>query len=301
MDTIAASPHKILHLVRHAEGVHNLESDKSRDPLTSFEFLDAQLSSLGRQQVVAERKHVRETGLLDEVEVVIASPMTRTLETAVGIFGGKEQADALDVSSCQDSNVNSNEASAIFNSRPRIVAYELCRERMGILECDKRASISQYRSHFPTVDFSLIENEDDVLWKSDERESYDEIQARTIKFLKWLWERKEQKIAVVSHGIFLQKAMIELVKNNNFYRLPLRGHPIKLERKNWYPLMDDEYARSRFKNCEIRSIAILHESMMESDAMISKQQYCGRIGKEMLQIRDSSNDKMAVEELEVTI
>ncbi|XP_052487146.1 phosphoglycerate mutase-like protein 1 isoform X3 [Gossypium raimondii] len=276
MDTIAASPHKILHLVRHAEGVHNLESDKSRDPLTSFEFLDAQLSSLGRQQVVAERKHVRETGLLDEVEVVIVSPMTRTLETAVGIFGGKEQADALDVSSCQDSNVNSNETSAIFNSRPRIVAYELCRERM-------------------------IENEDDVLWKSDERESYDEIQARTIKFLKWLWERKEQKIAVVSHGIFLQKAMIELVKNNNFYRLPLRGHPIKLERKNWYPLMDDEYTRSRFKNCEIRSIAILHESMMESDAMISKQQYCGRIGKEMLQIRDSSNDKMAVEELEVTI
>ncbi|KAH1046909.1 hypothetical protein J1N35_037693 [Gossypium stocksii] len=29
------------------------------------------------KQVVAERKHVHETGLLDEVEVVIVSPMTR--------------------------------------------------------------------------------------------------------------------------------------------------------------------------------------------------------------------------------
>lgn len=38
--------------VRHAQGVHNLESEKSRDPLTSFEFLDAELSSLGCQQVI---------------------------------------------------------------------------------------------------------------------------------------------------------------------------------------------------------------------------------------------------------
>ena len=38
--------------VRHAQGVHNLESEKSRDPLTSSEFFDAELSSLGWQQVI---------------------------------------------------------------------------------------------------------------------------------------------------------------------------------------------------------------------------------------------------------
>lgn len=68
-----------------------------------------------------------------------------------------------------------------------------------------------------------------------------------LNIIQWfrLWERKEQKIAVVSHGIFLQKALIELVENSNFYRLPLRGHPIKLEGYKWYPLMDDVYPRSR--------------------------------------------------------
>ncbi|KAK8642603.1 hypothetical protein V6N13_011940 [Hibiscus sabdariffa] len=86
MDSIAAPPslyqfgrRKRIHLVRHAQGMHNVETDGSRDPLTSFEFFDARLSPLGLQQVADRRKDVRESGLLDQIEIVIVSPMLRYL------------------------------------------------------------------------------------------------------------------------------------------------------------------------------------------------------------------------------
>ncbi|XWS25423.1 hypothetical protein CRYUN_Cryun27aG0067100 [Craigia yunnanensis] len=287
MDTTAAAPslyqsgrYKLLHLVRHAQGVHNTESEKSRDPLTSFEFFDAELSSLGWQQVRDQRKDVCARGLLERIEIVITSPMSRTLQTTVGIFLGEDQPDRLDVTSFEDANVKSDETST-FNRLP-IIAYEPCRERMGKYECDQRRTISQYRSRFPTVDFSLIENEYDILWKSDERETLDSVIARGMKFIKWLWERKEKEIAVVSHGVFLQ----ELIKNNKCY-----------------PLMDDDPC-SRFKNCEIRSVIISSESEMGlglgSDSLPTNHYGRIRIPYGLELQRDSAKDNVSVEELEVT-
>ncbi|KAE8679926.1 hypothetical protein F3Y22_tig00111393pilonHSYRG00119 [Hibiscus syriacus] len=118
----------------------HLEAEKSRDPLTSFEYLDAELSPLGWQQVRDQRKDVCSSGLLKGIEVVISSPMSRTLQTAVGIFHGEDDEEFTTV------------------DRPPIIAYELCRERLGKFECDKRRSISHYRSRFPAVDFSLASN-----------------------------------------------------------------------------------------------------------------------------------------------
>ncbi|KAK8696529.1 hypothetical protein V6N13_001663 [Hibiscus sabdariffa] len=202
-------PRKLVHLVRHAQGMHNLESDKSRDPLTSFEFFDAQLSSQGWQQVCHQRKNVCASGLVKGIELVITSPMSRTLQTAVGIFHGEDQPDRLDVTSFQEET----DQTPAFN-RPPIIAFELCRERLGKYECDKRGSTSQYRSRFPAVDFSLIENEEDILWKANEREPHEDVLARGINFINWLWTRKEEEIAVVSHGVFLQEAMIQLINTN---------------------------------------------------------------------------------------
>ncbi|XP_039000443.1 phosphoglycerate mutase-like protein 1 isoform X2 [Hibiscus syriacus] len=168
MEGIAAANfgrRKLIHLVRHAQGKHNLEAEKSRDPLTSFDYLDAELSPLGWQQVRDQRKDVCSTGLLKGIEVVISSPMSRTLQTAVGIFHGEDGEDSTIV------------------CRAPIIAYELCRERLGKFECDKRRSISHYRSCFPAVDFSLIENEDDVLWKGgDQIETHEAVRARAMKF-----------------------------------------------------------------------------------------------------------------------
>ncbi|XP_022768527.1 phosphoglycerate mutase-like protein 1 isoform X4 [Durio zibethinus] len=255
MDTIAAVPsrfqfgcHKVLHLIRD------------------------------------QWKQVCASGQLKEIEVVITSPMSRTLQTAVGIFHGEDQPDRLDVTSFEDEKVKGDDETSTFN-RPPIIAYELCRERMGKYECDRRGTISQYRSRFPEVDFSLIENEDDILWKADERETHEEVMARAMKFIKWLWERQEKEIAVVSHGVFLDQTMIELFKNNKCSPL------------------NDYDPHSRFRNCEIRSVKVFNESVMGlgSDSFSN---HCGRIripyGLEVVQIRDSTKDNVSVEELEVT-
>ncbi|KAK8528324.1 hypothetical protein V6N12_074855 [Hibiscus sabdariffa] len=148
-------PRKLVHLVRHAQGMHNLESDKSRDPLTSCEFFDAQLSSQGWQQVRHQRKDVCASGLLQGIQLVITSPMSSTLQTAVGIFHGEDQQDRLDVTSFPDET----DQTQAFN-HPPIIAFELCRERLGKYECDKRRSTNQYRSRFPAVDFSLVVDEE---------------------------------------------------------------------------------------------------------------------------------------------
>ncbi|KAF2619270.1 hypothetical protein F2Q68_00040576, partial [Brassica cretica] len=46
-----------------------------------------------------------------------------------------------------------------------------------------------------------IESEEDNLWRPDVRESEEEIFARGLEFMKWLWKRPEKEVAVVSHGI----------------------------------------------------------------------------------------------------
>ncbi|WRX30477.1 Histidine phosphatase superfamily [Theobroma cacao] len=245
MDKFAAAPspypfasYKVLHLVRHAQGVHNLESEKSRDPLTSFEYFDAELSSQGWQQVCDQRRYVCASGLLEKIEVVITSPMTRTLQTAVGIFRGEGQpADRFDVTPFEEENVKNAETST-FNRLP-IISYELCRERM-------------------------IESEDDVLWKG-EKESHEAVVARGMKFIKWLCGRKEKEIAVVSHGVFLQQAMTELIKSN--------------------------------KCCPLMEVDPLSRvTGLESDSL-STTTHCGRIPYGLELPRDSAKENISVEEV----
>ncbi|XP_044475630.1 phosphoglycerate mutase-like protein 1 [Mangifera indica] len=228
MDVATAHGCKILHLVRHAQGVHNTEVGKSPEALLSQDLFDAQLSDLGLQQVEKLRKYVEEKGLSKIIDLVITSPMSRTLQTAVGVFGGECQANGLDGQATPAGN------GAKFDGPP-IIAVEHCRERLGLEPCNRRRSINEYQTLFPTIDFQLIESEDDILWKADVRESYEEVAERGMKFLKWLWTRQEKEIAVVSHGIFLQQTLINLVKEKN-------------------PSMEN--LCSRFDNCEIRTVAI---------------------------------------------
>ncbi|GLT79949.1 hypothetical protein SLA2020_514140 [Shorea laevis] len=263
MDTAAeAQLHglKILHLVRHAQGTHNVAAEENRDELMSHDLLDAPLSCLGRQQVCDLRKDVHERGLFQRIELVITSPMTRTLQTAVGVFGRKNLANELDdEQSTLDIDKTQSAISSTLNCIP-ILAVELCREKLGVQPCNKRRSISNYKSLFQAVDFSLIESEDDNLWTADYRESNEEVAARGIKFLKWLWTRKEREIAVVSHGIFLQQTLMALGA------------------KSYTPMPND--LLQRFRNCELRSISmsvtIVDEGMMGLDSVLMGK-HCARV------------------------
>ncbi|CAK7347311.1 unnamed protein product [Dovyalis caffra] len=168
---------KTIHLVRHAQGIHNVDGDKDYNAYMSEELFDAHLTPLGWQQVDNLRKHVHKCGINKKIELVIVSPLT--MQTAVGVFGGEGYMDGINATPLMVENAGKSNRSAISSLHcPPFTAVELCREH-------------------------LIESDEDILWKADIREKNEEVAARGQKFLNWLWTRKEKEIAVVSHSGFL--------------------------------------------------------------------------------------------------
>ncbi|CAI0464114.1 unnamed protein product [Linum tenue] len=236
MGDAAAQPEnaKVLHLVRHAQGVHNVAGAKDHSALMSPEYFDAQLSPLGCQQVQDLRNYVVSSGILGKIQLVITSPLSRTMETAVRVFDTKPNRASVH---------NGGEAEEMLDvNYPPILAYELCRERLGLHPCDKRRTVTEYRSLYPDVDFSLIESDVDVMWTPDVRETFEEVAARGLKFMSWLWTRPEKEIAIVCHDRFLQYTLEALT---NDCQPSLRAE-----------------VSAQFKNCELRSLITENERVV---------------------------------------
>ncbi|XP_060673409.1 phosphoglycerate mutase-like protein 1 isoform X2 [Ziziphus jujuba] len=247
---------KTLHLVRHAQGIHNVEGEKNHDAYLSYDLFDAHLTPLGWKQVHNLRKHVQASGLSKRIDLVITSPLLRTMQTAVGVFGGEAYTDGIEATPLMAANAGNSDHSAISSLNcPPFVAVELCREHLGVHPCDKRRNIKEYRPLFPAIDFSLAKNDDDVLWTPDVREKNEEVAARGLKFLSWLWTRKEKEIAVVTHSGFL------------YHMLSSFGN-------DCHPTVKSEIC-THFANCELRSVVIVDRSLMGSDS--STTNYPGKI------------------------
>ncbi|XP_065870682.1 phosphoglycerate mutase-like protein 1 [Euphorbia lathyris] len=216
-------PHsKILHLVRHAQGNHNVAGENNHDALLSPEFFDSHLSSLGLHQANDLRNHVQASGLIERIELVITSPLTRAMQTTVGVFTDETKPDVK----C-----------------PLILAIELCRERFGLHPCDKRRNISETRSLFPQIDFSLIESDEDNLWKDDVRENNEEVAARGLQFMDWVDTRPEKEIAVVTHNRFLEHTLNALTNDCD-------------------PLLKTQICK-QFGNCELRSMVMVDKRRVQ--------------------------------------
>ncbi|ESW09662.1 hypothetical protein PHAVU_009G145700 [Phaseolus vulgaris] len=247
---------KTLHLVRHAQGFHNVEGEKDFEAYKSYDLFDANLTPLGWKQVENLRGHVKASGLSKTIELVIVSPLLRTMQTAVGVFGGEACTDETGVPPLMNNDVGDSGRPAISSlNAPPFIAVELCREHLGVHPCDKRRSITDYRHMFPAIDFSLIENDEDILWKPDIREKNEEVAARGLKFLEWLWTRKEKEIAVVTHSGFL------------FRSLSAFGN-------DCHPTVKSEIC-THFANCELRSMVVVDKGMIGSDE--SSTNYPGKI------------------------
>ncbi|KAF3589121.1 hypothetical protein F2Q69_00026235 [Brassica cretica] len=87
-----------------------------------------------------------------------------------------------------------------------------------------------------------IESEEDNLWRPDVRESEEEILARALQFMKWLWKRPEKEVAVVSHGIVLQHMLYVFANDCD---VSVRHELCK-----------------RFANCEIRTVVIVDKRLI---------------------------------------
>merc|ERR1711915_747532 len=232
---------KTLHLVRHGQGYHNVAGEKDHDAYMSYEFFDTSLTPLGWRQVDNLRKHIWKTGIASRIELVVTSPLMRTMQTAVGVFGGGGyiDGDASPPLMVTDAAKGDRAAITSANCAP-FIANEWCREQMGLHPCDKRKNIDEYRPLFPGIDFSLIETNEDLLWKPDARERRIEVAARGRAFMNWLLTRKEKEIAVFSHSSFLI-------------------HTLGLFGNDCHSLLRKEIHKA-YANCELRSFVIADRS-----------------------------------------
>ncbi|KAG0448786.1 hypothetical protein HPP92_027660 [Vanilla planifolia] len=187
-------------------------------------------------QVDNLRRHVISSGLAKKIDLVITSPLLRTMQTAVGVFGGDGFVDEAKGLPLMIENAGNCGRPAISSVETLpFIAVEACREHLGVHPCDRRRTISEYQILFPSLDFSLIESNEDNLWKPDVREANEDLADRGIQFINWLWTRKEKEIAIVTHSGFLL-------------------HTLKKFSKDFHPLIKDEISK-HFANCELRSLS----------------------------------------------
>lgn len=174
----SAETAKIIHLVRHGQGVHNVAAAVHGSLAYKDQTLkDARLDETGRGQASALGARIRDAAMV--VDVILVSPLTRTIETATHMFPDRARA-------------------------PPFIAVEMCREAHGGHPCDQRRSISVIRREFPHVDFSGVGTDEDTWHNPDRRETVREVAIRCDKFLALLRARPERNVLVVSHGVFLE-------------------------------------------------------------------------------------------------
>ncbi|TVU06831.1 hypothetical protein EJB05_46866 [Eragrostis curvula] len=265
---------KTIHLVRHAQAVHNVEGETDHSAYMKPEFFDAQVTPLGWSQVDRLREHVTKCGFANKVELVICSPLMRTMQTAAGVFGGENYINGVSAPPLMVENAGNSGRPAISSfGSPPFLAVETCRERLGVHPCDKRRSVTEYRTLFPAIDFSLMESDEDVLWEPNDRETYDSLAARGMKFIDWLWTREEKEIAVVTHSGLL-------------------WHTLRRYSKECHPTVRHEVSKY-FANCELRSLVLVDRSMLGSDS--SSCNYPGKIPAG-LDLPSDVADKKQIEE-----
>ncbi|KAG0622192.1 hypothetical protein M758_3G078500 [Ceratodon purpureus] len=231
---------KVIHIVRHGQGFHNVAGEVDHASYTSWDYADASLTDLGWQQSEALHKHLDVTGIKAQVELVVVSPLLRTLQTAAGVWGGATLAEGGASGGEEVLMVGglgkAPHAAIAAPKGLKFVANEFCREQNGVHPCDRRSSVSSYKKSFPCVDFSEVGTDEDTWWSETERESAQQLFTRARTFVRWLLNRPESRIAVVSHSSFI------------FHMCHLFGADCSdVVRKE---------IQQGFRNCEMRSVVI---------------------------------------------
>ena len=191
----------VVYLVRHAEARHNVEekrvvkqaslsgatkeqADEARKAaLWADESLrDARLSQEGAEQVGASALGIKK--MLSDThygppELVLVSPLRRTLQTATGLFGGEVPVSAI----------------------------EALREKRTGMACDERHSVLELQAEFPHIDFSEVANHIAEFPTIEHGEDNAAVRRRALAFLDGLPALAAgcSTIAIVSHKGWLRE------------------------------------------------------------------------------------------------
>ena len=170
-DIIPKPNNKVIHLVRHAQGFHNLSYKKHsiRDPL---------LTPKGRTQC-EDVSVTFPAAQQSSIKLLAASPLRRTIYTALYSFPD------------------------VVKRGLKIVALPEAQET-GAVPCDVGSDLEVLKKEFETlpVDLSLVHegwNSKTGRWVADA----DAVRERALFVRRWLRDREEDVICLVSHGGFL--------------------------------------------------------------------------------------------------
>lgn len=184
------SNHKILHVIRHGQGYHNLLGDLFRNfgikvdatgnpnqdpkgnPYMFPEVQDPPLTELGRQQAKALQPRAKALN----PTLVVVSPLLRATQTAVLAF-----------------------QHLYGDGKTRWVGTDKVRETYGVHVCDQRRPVSEAKFDFPHIDYSLVE-EEDTMWTSQEREGPRSNSDRCYDFMLWLRDQPEEEVVIGAHS-----------------------------------------------------------------------------------------------------
>ena len=163
---------KKIHFIRHAEGHHNVMTATSgnNDCLTvdhagecpaDHALWDARLTEVGVAQAKSLRDHLatRPSGgrSFTSFDLVVVSPLTRTCETALHVFGrGRKPGCPAFLDAGLTPPMSPEARQGLVTAAPRILVREECRERWGKFVCDGRRPISAIIKEFPDFDFSEV-------------------------------------------------------------------------------------------------------------------------------------------------
>ena len=167
---------KLLYLIRHGLAIHN-ENFLKYGERTFFDpkYVDTHLTEEGVQQSLQLGKTWQN---VDDIELVLVSPLYRTLETATNIFKDKDV--------------------------PIISLEELGEHPIGKHTCNKRSSKELLIQDFPNINLDNIEGEDH-LWTSDKGEDISSLKRRISNIKSFIEKRNEKTICIISHAKLLEK------------------------------------------------------------------------------------------------
>jgi len=275
---------KRLYIIRHGQAAHNPRAEKARaegcshneflEIMRGDDCLDAPLTKLGIEQ--AKEGQARYRHLLQDVQLVVSSPLSRALQTADTILPPSSRdpiiSDAAHSTAGSQSPACDYARSFATSSSPGVdlvvdpkrLVMESLREVYGWLLNAKRKSRNDLEKEFPpSWDFSELENEDS-LW-TNELESQPECAERGYLSLLSLAERSEQIMVVVSHGGLLRFTMN--MHPNVGVRDGRSGTGGDVE-----GAVDVRCSKSRFGNCEVRAyeLDLVFDDNIEGDIDIQK-------------------------------
>ena len=139
--TVPKTHSKLIHFIRHAEGEHNVAGEANYLEYLKVNYQDAELSLYGEKQCRSLCEKIDESYPLldDEVDLLVVSPLLRTLQTASFVFPH-------------------------LMSKVKWIALECIREQTGLHPCDQRKDIKIRSKEYPLVDFSQIVSDTDPLY-----------------------------------------------------------------------------------------------------------------------------------------